>query len=79
VEKRLLREVVVESGGRVVPVQHTAQVREALATVLEELRDQYVLGYYPSVHRGSGAWHEVRVEVSGGAYQVRTHRGYTEP
>jgi Ca-activated chloride channel family protein len=78
-EKRLFRELVHESGGRTLPVQRPDQVGAALATVLQELRDQYVLGYYPSDRRGSGTWHEVKVEVGDGEYEVRTHRGYLEP
>lgn len=78
-EKRVFRETVLESGGRVLPVNQPEDVREALATVLQELRDQYVLGYQASVHKGSGAWHEVRVDVAVDGAVVRTHRGYIEP
>jgi hypothetical protein len=78
-EKALLRETVLESGGRILDVVQMAQVRDALAQVLQELREQYVLGYYPSVSTGSGSWHQVRVEVRRGGYEVRTHKGYVEP
>jgi Ca-activated chloride channel family protein len=78
-EKALLRETVLESGGRILDVVQMAQVRDALAQVLQELREQYVLGYYPSVSAGSGSWHQVRVEVRRGGYEVRTHKGYVEP
>jgi VWFA-related protein len=78
-ERRLLNETVVESGGRIVPVGRIEQAQGALAAVLQELREQYVLGYYPSTARGSGTWHDLRVEVAGGAAEVRTQRGYTEP
>jgi Ca-activated chloride channel family protein len=77
-EGQLLREAVGESGGRIVEVGALAQARAALDDVLQELREQYVLGYYPSVSRGRESWHEVRVEVAGGG-EVRTHRGYLEP
>jgi VWFA-related protein len=77
-EHRLLRDTVMESGGRIVEVGRIEQAQGALAAVLQELREQYVLGYYPSSSRGSDSWHDVRVEVDGGA-QVRTHRGYLEP
>jgi VWFA-related protein len=78
-ERRLLNESVVESGGRILDVGRIEQAQGALAAVLQELREQYVLGYYPSSTRGSGTWHDLRVEVAGGAAQVRTQRGYTEP
>ena len=78
-EKSSFREAVLESGGRVLPVNRPEDVRGALAAVLQELRDQYVIGFQPSRRRGSGAWHEVRVEVEGDGFEVRSHRGYAEP
>ncbi len=78
-EQKLLRQVIEESGGRVLDVQRFDGIRAALAAVLQELREQYVLGYYPSKVRGRGDWHEVRVEVVGTPARVRAHRGYLEP
>jgi Ca-activated chloride channel family protein len=78
-EMLLLQQAIAESGGRILQVASVEQVEGALASVLQELREQYVLGYYPSRSRGSGAWHEVRVQVSGAGAQVRAHRGYVEP
>jgi Ca-activated chloride channel family protein len=77
-ERRLLNDSVVETGGRILDVGRIEQAQGALAAVLQELREQYVLGYYPSSSLGSGSWHDVRVEVAGGG-AVRTQRGYTEP
>ncbi|HYG64264.1 MAG TPA: VWA domain-containing protein [Thermoanaerobaculia bacterium] len=78
-EKALLRETVLESGGRILNVDSVDQVGGALARVLKELREQYVLGYYPSSSKGSGSWHDVKVQVRRGGLSVRTHRGYIEP
>jgi Ca-activated chloride channel homolog len=78
-EKRLFRETVNDSGGRMLPVPVLDGVRDALAAVLQELREQYVIGYYPSATRGSDTWHEVRVEVAAPGTSVRSHRGYLEP
>ncbi|HET9768577.1 MAG TPA: VWA domain-containing protein, partial [Thermoanaerobaculia bacterium] len=78
-EQRLLRQAIDESGGRVLPVAQAAGIRGALAAVLQELREQYVIGYYPSRLRGRGEWHEVRVEVASAGARVRAHRGYSEP
>jgi Ca-activated chloride channel family protein len=78
-EGRLFRQAVEESGGRVLDVGRAEGIRAALAAVLQELREQYVIGYYPSRLRGRGEWHEVKVEVTDGAARVRTPKGYTEP
>lgn len=73
---RLLRQTVVESGGRVERIESMDQVSGVLGGILSELRDQYVLGYYPPRVR-EGSWHEVRVRVRGGG-RVNTRRGYLE-
>jgi Ca-activated chloride channel family protein len=78
-ERKALREAVDASGGRIVPVARIEEVRSALATVLAELREQYVLGYYPSTLRGSDTWHPVRVEVRRPGTEARTQSGYLEP
>jgi VWFA-related protein len=78
-EQRLLRDTVLESGGRILDVPRVEDVPQTLAAVLRELREQYVIGYYPSTRRGPGSWHEVRVAVRGAAAEVRAHRGYSEP
>jgi Ca-activated chloride channel family protein len=78
-EKALLRDTVLESGGRILEIDDVKQVESALRKVLEELRDQYVLGYYPSSSTGSGSWHEIKVRVRRSGLDVRTHKGYTEP
>ena len=75
---RGIGELVTESGGRTLEVATPEAVGVRLAEVLSELREQYVLGYYPSVLKGSGSWHALRVEVRGGG-EVRAQRGYSEP
>lgn len=70
------REAVGESGGRIQDIDEVDQVGPALSRILQELREQYVLGYYPSQIGGTGSVHQVEVRVHGG--KVRVHRGYTE-
>lgn len=77
-EIELLRSTVLESGGRIMPLDSVDQVAAALETLLRELRDQYVLGYYPSTSKGRGTWHDVELRVRGEGNQVRTQEGYLE-
>jgi Ca-activated chloride channel family protein len=77
-ELQELEVTVLESGGRIEPLASLAEVPTALGRLLAELRDQYVLGYYPSTKRGSGAWHSVQVRTEGGD-RLRTREGYLEP
>ncbi len=69
---------VRESGGRVLVLQDIEETAAAFTEILRELRDQYVLGYYPSDNRGDGAWHEVRVRVKRRGLKVRTRQGYVD-
>ncbi len=75
-EYQFLTETVEQSGGRILTLSHIDETAAAFAGVLEELREQYVLGYYPSVSRGDGSWHEVEVRVRGRGLRVRTREGY---
>jgi hypothetical protein len=49
---------------------------QAFGDILRELRNQYVLGYYPSRNRDDGAWHQVTVTVGRRGNPVRTRAGY---
>ena len=74
-----LRATVLESGGRIETIARPEDVQGALARILQELRDQYVLGYSPSVHNGRGTWHRIQLQVRGtGGAKVRVQEGYVE-
>jgi hypothetical protein len=45
--------------------------------ILQELREQYVLGYYPTDLQKDGSWRPVRVRVDSGS-QVRAREGYLD-
>ena len=78
VEFKKLRAAVYESGGRIIVVRNASRLEEAFSAVIQELRDQYVLGYYPSIDRGDGSWHEVKVRVGRPNLTVRTREGYID-
>jgi Ca-activated chloride channel family protein len=75
-ERSDLVALVEESGGRVVEIRRVAEIAAAFDNIFDELRSQYVLGYYPSVDRDDGKWHEIKVEVSVAGTSVRTRKGY---
>ena len=76
-ELALLRETVIESGGRILEIEGVGGVPAAFATILEELRAIYVLGYYPQ-KRGSGRWRKVAVRVARPGVRIRTQSGYLD-
>lgn len=76
-EYQALERVVFDSGGRIEDITATAQIEPAFRGILAELREQYVLGYYPSNARGDGSWHEVKVRARGTG-RVRVRGGYVD-
>ena len=69
-----LERVVLSSGGRIREIGHIDDAAVAFREILQELREQYVLGYYPSNNRNDGAWHTVKVRSDG--VRVRARGGY---
>lgn len=72
-ELRELERAVETSGGRIEVIDSIDQVAGALGTILDELRNQYVLGYY-SESPEEDAWRGVSVDVKGGG-RVRVQKG----
>lgn len=77
-EYEVLQRTVLESGGRIRTLQGLDEIGPAFREILAELREQYVLGYYPSVSRRDGRWHEVTVRVNGDNLEVRSRDGYLD-
>ena len=77
-EAKMLRQAIRESGGRIEVVDDLAVLDDAFAGILAELREQYVLGYYPTADRGDGKWHDVKVRVDRSGTTVRTREGYVD-
>lgn len=77
-EYETLRRLVVESGGRIEAIDTIDRVEWAFASILAELREQYVLGYYPTGLRGDGSWRPVQVRVRGSGNTVRVREGYVD-
>ena len=73
-----LRELVTLSGGRIIPARSTDEIEPVFIDILRELREQYALGYYPTVQRNDGSWRRIKVKVDRGGVKVRTHEGYLD-
>jgi hypothetical protein len=71
-----LREMTDDSGGRTEIVRDPRDLDPAVASIADELSQQYYLGY-PSPGFKDGRWHTIRVEVRDPALKVRARKGYT--
>jgi VWFA-related protein len=68
-----------ETGGRMVEVRNEKSLQKAFDTISEELRQQYVLGYYPTNAARDGAFRKIRVEVTPSDMKTLTRKGYYAP
>ena len=73
-----LEEAVAASGGRIADLYTLNDIAPAFQDILDELRGQYVLGYYPTTQRHDGTWRRIRVSIQGGGVEVRTREGYLD-
>jgi VWFA-related protein len=78
IEAELLARLLADSGGRRLDLRSVDEVEAAFRGVVEELRNHYVLGYYPKARRGDGSWHRLQVEVRRPGVAVRCAGGYVE-
>lgn len=77
-EEELLSKTVTETGGRIITLDRIEEAEAAMRGILQELREQYVLGYYPSEIRHDGGWREVDVRVSRPGVRLRHRDGYID-
>jgi VWFA-related protein len=68
-----------ETGGRLVEVRSEKSLQQAFSTISEELRQQYVVGYYPTNTAHDGAFRKIRVEVTPSGMKTLTRKGYYAP
>lgn len=73
--KEVLERLAQKTGGRAF-FQDAEQLEAAYGSILEELSNQYLLGYVPRNARRDGAWRTVRVELADPALRVRARQGY---
>ena len=66
-----LDEVTSVTGGRMFSVHDAAQLSRAVTQISYELRNQYVLGYYPSDRSRDGKWRKLNIRLAGSATQAK--------
>jgi len=60
---RILRDLAEVTGGRSMPVKKAAEIPDAIARMGAAIRNQYVLGYYPSNADNNGRYRKVEVRL----------------
>ena len=67
------------TGGRVIDVHNEKTLEKAFDEISEELRSQYVLGYYPTNEKRDGSFRKIQVEVDQPDVKVLARKGYYAP
>lgn len=68
-----------DTGGRVIVVRNEKTLEKAFDEISEELRSQYLLGYYPTNEKRDGTFRKIKVEVSQPDMKILARKGYYAP
>jgi VWFA-related protein len=74
--KKVLQQISGETGGRFFEVSKKETVDQIYATIEEELRSQYVLGYTPDKTSGGAGYHKLALTTDRKDVTVQTRAGY---
>jgi len=74
-----LRHLASKSGGRYVPTPGGKALGEAFTGIVEELSNQYTLGYRPANRTRDGRWRALDLKLSRAELKTRTRSGYRAP
>jgi Ca-activated chloride channel family protein len=81
--QRLLTEITEATGGRTLTLHDPRSLPAMGATVSEELRSQYILGFHPSRAARDGAWRRIKVRTTAvrneNPLQIHSRKGYLAP
>jgi VWFA-related protein len=73
------RKMTEDTGGRVIDVHNEKSLEKAFDEISEELRSQYVLGYYPTNAARDGKFRKIQVTVTRPDVKILARKGYYAP
>ena len=74
--REVLEKLARMSGGRAFHTDRLDELAPAFAQIVDELDNQYLLGYEPSNPARDGSWRRIRLEIEGAGRKVRARQGY---
>ena len=77
--KSNIERLVDMSGGRALFVERSDELDGPFSEILEELSNQYLIGYESTNSKRDGAWRQITVELPKHEYDVRARQGYNAP
>jgi Ca-activated chloride channel homolog len=73
--KRIMERLATPTGGRAIFTDSIDELHGVFGELLDELSNQYLIGYASTNDRRDDAWRRIRVEVDG-HHEVRARQGY---
>ena len=73
--KKVMERLSTPTGGRAFFTDNVETLHEAFAVLLDELSNQYLLGYASTNSKRDDTWRRIKVEVDG-HHDVRARQGY---
>ena len=73
--RKTMQRLTVPTGGRMFATESVDELHGAFAELLDELSNQYLIGYPPTNTTRNDEWREIRVQVDGHS-GVRARQGY---
>ena len=77
--RQVLEKIARESGAESFFPRSDAELSKVVEEVTNDLRTQYTLAFYPQSEDRESRYHQLRVMVRGGHYNVRARPGYGTP
>jgi Ca-activated chloride channel homolog len=74
----VLENLAKNSGGESYFPRNDQELDRAVEKIVKDLRTQYTLAFYPRSSEGANRYHQLRVTVRGGKYNVRARPGYSQ-
>ncbi|MFY9571369.1 MAG: VWA domain-containing protein [Blastocatellia bacterium] len=71
-----LQTITSRTGGRVYMADNFADTRAAFAAIADELRNQYLIGYYPTNKIRDGKYRKIKIGLARKGVEVRARPGY---
>ena len=73
--RKIMERLSTPTGGRALFTDSIDELHNAFADLLDELSNQYLLGYAPSNTKKDDTWRRIKVDVDG-QHEVRARQGY---
>jgi Ca-activated chloride channel homolog len=77
--RQVLEKIARESGAESFFPRSDAELSKVVEEITNDLRTQYTLAFYPQSEDRESRYHQLRVMVRGGHYNVRARPGYGTP